>query len=100
MSSMQLRPVWRLIPALRSSAICCGRSLWVAEIVYLPLETDLLREAKAVGCRTLDGGGMAVFQAVESFRLFTEIDPDPGHMLRRFAQLVQPTAPVDLLAPA
>ena len=67
----------------------------------MPLETDLLREAKAAGCRTLDGGGMAVFQAVESFRLFTGVDPDPEHMLRRFAHLVERDASTaDLLAPA
>jgi shikimate dehydrogenase len=75
--------------------------LWVAEVVYVPLETEFLRQAKAAGCRTLDGGGMAVFQAVESFRLFTGVDPDPEHMLRRFADLVQKDpAPADLLAPA
>jgi shikimate dehydrogenase len=62
-------------------------ALWVAEIVYFPLETDLLRTARAVGCRTLDGGGMAVFQAVEAFRLFTGIAPDAGRMLRHFAAL-------------
>jgi shikimate dehydrogenase len=62
-------------------------ALWVAEIVYFPLETDLLRTARAVGCRTLDGGGMAVFQAVEAFRLFTDIAPDAGRMLRNFAAL-------------
>src|SRR2546423_1658072 len=30
---------------------------WVAEIVYVPLETELLRVARAKGCRTVDGGG-------------------------------------------
>jgi shikimate dehydrogenase len=73
--------------------------IWVAEVVYVPFETELLRQAKAAGCRTLDGGGMAVFQAVESFRLFTGLDPDPDHMLGRFDQLVQKGAPADLLAP-
>jgi len=48
----------------------------VAEIVYFPLETELLRVARAKGCRTVDGGGMAVFQAVGAFRLFTGIEPD------------------------
>ena len=57
---------------------------WVAEIVYFPLETELLRTARAMGCRTLDGGGMAVFQAVEAFRLFTDITPDADRMLRNF----------------
>ena len=44
---------------------------WVADIVYVPLETELLRAARAKGCRTLDGGGMAVFQAAGAFLLFT-----------------------------
>jgi len=59
-------------------------ALWVAEIVYFPLETELLRTARTMGCRTLDGGGMAVFQAVEAFRLFTGITPDADRMLRHF----------------
>jgi shikimate dehydrogenase len=62
-------------------------SLWVAEIVYFPLETALLRAARALGCRTLDGGGMAVFQAVEAFRLFSGIAPDSDRMLRHFADM-------------
>lgn len=61
--------------------------LWVAEIVYFPLETELLRRARRLGCRILDGGGMAVFQAVEAFRLFTGLAPDPERMLRHFAEL-------------
>ncbi|HMF69257.1 MAG TPA: shikimate dehydrogenase, partial [Phyllobacterium sp.] len=47
----------------------------------------LLREARRTGCRTLDGGGMAVFQAVEAFRLFTGVKPDHERMLRHFIQL-------------
>lgn len=62
--------------------------LWVAEIVYFPLETELLRSARAVGCRTAHGGGMAVFQAVEAFRLFTGITPDAERMQRHFASMV------------
>jgi shikimate dehydrogenase len=61
--------------------------LWVAEIVYFPLETELLRHARAKGCRTLDGGGMAVFQAVEAFRLFTGVTPDAERMRRHFASM-------------
>ncbi|TSD89394.1 shikimate dehydrogenase [Mycobacterium sp. KBS0706] len=60
---------------------------WVAEIVYFPLETELLHIARARGCRTLDGGGMAVFQAVEAFRLFTGLTPDSDRMTRHFASL-------------
>lgn len=58
--------------------------LWVADIVYFPLETELLRAARAIGCRTLDGGGMAVFQAVGAFRLFTGHEPDARRMQRHF----------------
>lgn len=61
--------------------------LWVADIVYFPLETELLRTARAIGCRTLDGGGMAVFQAVRAFELFTGRAPDPERMRRHFERL-------------
>jgi len=60
---------------------------WVAEIVYFPLETELLRVARAKGCRTVDGGGMAVFQAVGAFRLFTGIEPDAERMRRHFLSM-------------
>jgi shikimate dehydrogenase len=60
---------------------------WVSEVVYFPLETELLREARARGCRTLDGGGMAVFQAAGAFRLFTGLEPDAERMLRHFRSL-------------
>ncbi len=46
-------------------------SQWVVDIVYFPLETTLLAEARARGCRVLPGSGMAVFQAVRAFELFT-----------------------------
>jgi quinate/shikimate dehydrogenase (NAD+) len=61
--------------------------LWVADIVYRPLETQLLRAARARGCLTLDGGGMVVFQAAASLELFTGVCPDPERMLRHFAEL-------------
>jgi shikimate dehydrogenase len=54
---------------------------------HFPLETELLRHARALDCRTLDGDGMAVFQAVEAFRLFTGVMPDAERMLRRFAAM-------------
>ncbi|MFC8359977.1 shikimate dehydrogenase [Streptomyces griseorubiginosus] len=61
--------------------------LWVAEVVYRPLETELLRTARALGCATLDGGGMAVFQAADAFRLFTGREPDSARMLTDIAEL-------------
>jgi quinate/shikimate dehydrogenase (NAD+) len=61
--------------------------LWVAEIVYFPPETALLGAARALGCRTVDGGGMAIFQGTEAFRLFTGISPDPDVFFATFASL-------------
>ncbi|MBD9565304.1 shikimate dehydrogenase [Pseudomonas sp. PDM09] len=61
--------------------------LWVAEIVYFPLETELLRNARALGCRTLDGGNMAVFQAVKAFELFSGVVPDAQRMLAHFQSM-------------
>jgi shikimate dehydrogenase len=62
-------------------------ALWVAEIVYFPLETELLREARALGCRTLDGGTMAVFQAVKAFELFSGRQADTERMMTHFAEM-------------
>ncbi len=61
--------------------------LWVADIVYFPLETELLRVAAAKGCRVVNGGGMAIFQAVGAFRLFTGMEPDPARMRRHFVSM-------------
>ncbi|TKJ87990.1 shikimate dehydrogenase [Pseudomonas koreensis] len=63
------------------------KELWVAEIVYFPLETELLRNARALGCRTLDGGNMAVFQAVKAFELFSGVVPDAQRMLTHFQSM-------------
>jgi shikimate dehydrogenase len=57
---------------------------WVADIVYFPAETALLRRARAIGCRTLSGAGMAIFQAIKAFELFTGITPDQRAMAEHF----------------
>jgi len=72
------------MPGLPLDAGLIAARHWVAEIVYFPLETELLRAARAKGCRTVDGSGMAVFQAVGAFRLFTGLEPDAGRMIRTF----------------
>ena len=66
--------------------------MWVADIVYRPLETQLLREARRLGCRTLDGGGMVVAQAAEAFRLITGHRPDAERMHRHFRSLTTDSA--------
>lgn len=77
-------------PGLPLPEALLRRELWVAEVVYRPLETELLRRARELGCRTLDGGGMAVMQAAGAFEHFTGVVPDRERMLRHFAQLVDP----------
>jgi shikimate dehydrogenase len=58
--------------------------LWIADVVYFPIETELLRAGREIGCRTMTGGGMAVFQAADAFRLFTGMEPDVERMIRHF----------------
>lgn len=57
---------------------------WYADIIYFPRETALLVAARARGCRVLPGSGMAVFQAVKAFELFSGQTPDAGEMSRTF----------------
>lgn len=63
-------------------------ALWVSEVVYFPLETALVRAARALGCPVSDGGGMAVGQAVGAFELFTGVVPDAARMDSHFRRLV------------
>lgn len=66
---------------------------WVADIVYVPLETELLTNARAVGCATLDGSGMVIFQAAGAFELFTGLDADPARMRSFFKAPAREPAP-------
>jgi shikimate dehydrogenase len=77
-------------PGLPLPAALLRPELWVAEVVYLPLETALLRAARAAGCRTLDGSGMAVWQAAEAFALFTGLTADPARMRAFFDEAGRP----------
>jgi len=74
----------RKYPGMPVPADTLRPPLWVSEIVYVPLLTELVVTARKQGCRTLDGGGMAVFQAALAFKLFFEVEPDIPRMLRRF----------------
>jgi shikimate dehydrogenase len=59
-------------------------SQWVADVIYFPAETELVRRAQAIGCRTLTGTGMAVYQAVLSFELFAGVSADRTAMSEHF----------------
>jgi shikimate dehydrogenase len=52
----------------------------VADVVFNPANTRLLREARDQGCTTLDGLGMLVNQAVTAFRLWTRREPNAALM--------------------
>ncbi|SAL17568.1 shikimate 5-dehydrogenase [Caballeronia cordobensis] len=77
------------LPGLPLPADYLHKELWVAEIVYFPLETELLKAAKAIGCRTVSGGGMAVCQAVDALRIFTGREPDAERMFAHFQSLLE-----------
>jgi shikimate dehydrogenase len=64
-------------------------SMWVSEIVYVPLETELLKAARRVGCAVADGGHMNVGQAIRGFKLFTGLEADAARMDAHFRRLVE-----------
>jgi shikimate dehydrogenase len=63
--------------------------LWVADIVYRPTDTALLRAARVAGARTLPGTGMSVYQAVAAFEHFTGVPADPEAMLADSEELLR-----------
>ncbi|MDF0543796.1 shikimate dehydrogenase [Sphingobium sp. H39-3-25] len=60
-------------------------AMWVSDIIYFPLETELLKAAATKGCATLNGGGMVVMQAAQAFALFTGNEAERDRMLAEFA---------------
>ncbi|MGV8872350.1 MAG: shikimate dehydrogenase [Rhodococcus sp. (in: high G+C Gram-positive bacteria)] len=73
--------------------------MWVAEVVYRPAETELLTAATAVGCRTLSGAGMAVFQAADAFEIFTGRVADADRMIAHMSSLIEHEDRVEATAP-
>jgi shikimate dehydrogenase len=76
------------LPGLPIPAALLRPSLWVSEVVYFPIETALLQTARALGCRTVNGGTMAVGQAVGAFELFTGMKADAQRMEQHFLRLL------------
>ncbi|MGH6747251.1 shikimate dehydrogenase [Novosphingobium sp.] len=72
-------------PGLPFDPALLTRDMWVSDVIYFPLETELLKAARAIGCATLNGGGMAVMQAAHAFARFTGLEPDVDRMLADFA---------------
>ena len=71
-------------PGTAFDTSCLTPQHWVGDVVYMPIETELLVTARELGCRTLDGTRMAIHQAVDAFRLFTGLEPDVERMREAF----------------
>jgi shikimate dehydrogenase len=84
------------LPGMPLPAEYLHERLWVADVVYFPIRTALLEAAAALGCRTLSGGGMAVYQAAEAFRLFTGVDPDAERMYAHLESMLAQNANADV----
>ena len=62
--------------------------LVVADVVFSPPQTALLREAEGRGCTALDGLGMLVNQGVIGVQYWTGVEPDAGVMRRALEQVM------------
>ena len=62
---------------------------WVADCIYRPVDTELILAARERGCRVLDGGHMAVGQAVDAFEIFTGIKPDAARMRAHLLEMLE-----------
>jgi shikimate dehydrogenase len=63
--------------------------LWISEVVYFPLDTALLKAARARGCDIVDGGAMAVGQAIGAFEQFTGLAADATRVEAHFRELIR-----------
>ena len=75
-------------PGTPLPAALLHRGLWVVDIVYLPVETEQLRAARAAGARAVGGRAMCAYQAAAAFQLFTGRTPDTARMLRHLDVLL------------
>jgi shikimate dehydrogenase len=74
-------------PGLALPAEWLRPSMWVSDVVHVPLETPLVQAARRIGCATVDGGHMNVGQALRAFTLFTGLEPDAARMDAHFRRL-------------
>jgi shikimate dehydrogenase len=81
----------------------CPASLVVADLVYAPLETGLLKLARERGLRTADGLGMLLHQAVRGFERWFGIRPEVTTELRALVEAdlaaTTPAAPQEKVKP-
>jgi shikimate dehydrogenase len=68
---------------------CLREGLVVADVIFNPPQTRLLREALARGCKTVDGLGMLVNQCVTGFSIWTGVDPDASVMREALEEFLE-----------
>ncbi|KUM29727.1 shikimate dehydrogenase [Arthrobacter sp. EpRS66] len=61
---------------------------WVADCIYRPVDTELIVAARDLGCQVLDGGYMAVGQAVDAFEIITGIRPETQQVRSHLLELL------------
>lgn len=71
-TSIGMTPMAEQIPI---DASLLFQDLIVADIVYNPLTTRLLRSAESIGCSTVPGLGMLIYQGAAAFTLWTGLEP-------------------------
>ena len=68
-------------PGMPFDPALMSKGQWLADVIYFPRETELLKAARERGLPTADGAPMVVGQAAEAFRQFTGMEPDRDRML-------------------
>ena len=63
------------------------KGLVVADVIPNPPRTNLIKDAEARGCKTLDGLGMLVNQGVIGVKYWTGVDVDPAAMKRKLEEI-------------
>lgn len=66
-----------------------GIQAWVADVIYRPIETEFLRNARVSGHVVVPGNLMALGQAVDSLRLITGLEPNISRMSCHFDELLE-----------
>lgn len=69
-------------PPLELSLDKLPKDATVYDIVYNPIETELIKQARARGNKTVDGLGMLLHQAAAAFKIWFGVDPEVDEGLR------------------
>ena len=57
------------------------------DVIYNPMETNFLRAGKNLGCQVSNGKMMFIYQALEAFKLWHEVEPEINEELKKLLDL-------------